>query len=148
VTAERAIAVRSLHRSLWVDRLAVIRALRLLERHYSRLRAGPAALDDPGELSIVFLTDAALARLHGRFLSDFAFGFAVTSPACPCEVLSAATIVYIQPGLSGRSFEQRENRERLEAAKKAAADHQADHDAQAKVIRDKDFIIGLIILWS
>lgn len=35
-----------------------------------RAAAGPGGLVPPGELSIAFVTDAALARLHGDFLDD------------------------------------------------------------------------------
>lgn len=40
-----------------------------LDEHHAVV-AGPASRRFPGEVSLVFLTDDALARLHGRFLND------------------------------------------------------------------------------
>jgi probable rRNA maturation factor len=40
-------------------------------------------LDRPGELSVAFLTDTALARLHGRFLSDPSPTDVITFPGDP-----------------------------------------------------------------
>jgi probable rRNA maturation factor len=54
------------HRRLRASREGVASAVGLLDsRPRSFLGGCP-----PGELSIAFLTDAALARLHGRFLED------------------------------------------------------------------------------
>jgi probable rRNA maturation factor len=71
----REIAIANRHPRLRFPRAAVIRALHTLDAHAativprapsaSRLRGVPA-----GELSLVFLSDAALARLHDDFLDD------------------------------------------------------------------------------
>jgi probable rRNA maturation factor len=64
--ARRALAIRSLHPGLRLSRPAVARALRLLDENAAALRCTVP----PGELSVVFLTDSALAQLHAAFLAD------------------------------------------------------------------------------
>lgn len=70
----RPISIANHHPRLRLDRRAVARAIHLLDKQFaapspgarpSRLLSAPA-----GELSLVFLTDAALARLHADFLAD------------------------------------------------------------------------------
>ena len=65
-----AIAVRSLYPRLVYSRSAVVRALRTLDRNRPVLKRPrcPAAI--VGELSVAFLTDAALAELHADHLGD------------------------------------------------------------------------------
>jgi probable rRNA maturation factor len=64
--AAREIHLHNAHPKLRLDRRAVIRALRLLDAAAERFEGGPGA----GELSVAFLTDDALARLHADFLED------------------------------------------------------------------------------
>ena len=68
------VAVRSLHPRLRFDRRSVIKAIAVLDAHLDQLSVpaprDAAANDSVRELSVVFLTDAALARLHGDFLAD------------------------------------------------------------------------------
>ncbi|MBL9210044.1 MAG: rRNA maturation RNase YbeY [Opitutaceae bacterium] len=63
------VALANRHPRLRINRAAVLRLFELLEQHRTtivgRRRAPPG-----GELSVVFMTDAALARLHGDFLDD------------------------------------------------------------------------------
>ena len=67
----RPIAVRSADPGLRVDRRAIARALGILESEgLARLATPDSVLGHPGGLSVVFLTPAALARLHARYLSD------------------------------------------------------------------------------
>lgn len=69
----RPVSVRNLHRGLRAPAraaAALVRALDAWGRH-------PAP---PGELSIVFLGDAALAELHGRFLDDPSVTDVITFP--------------------------------------------------------------------
>jgi probable rRNA maturation factor len=61
---------------LRIDRRAVARVIHTLDAHAAgivrpaiRAKAGPRGAPT-GELSLVFLTDAALAQLHGDFLDD------------------------------------------------------------------------------
>jgi probable rRNA maturation factor len=64
--ALRAVTVANRHGKLRVDRASLAAAVRVLDRNAARVRGGCPA----GELSVAFLTDAALARLHGAFLGD------------------------------------------------------------------------------
>ncbi len=62
----RPLALANRHPRLLLDRRGLAAALAALD-------AGAAAFAGgcpPGELSVAFLTDRALARLHGRFLAD------------------------------------------------------------------------------
>ncbi len=64
--ARRELSIASRHPRLRLDRRALARALATLDAHAGKFRGGCPA----GELSIAFLTDADLARLHADFLSD------------------------------------------------------------------------------
>jgi len=54
------------HPRLKADRRALAAAVGLLDRNAGGFMGGCP----PGDLSVAFLTDGALARLHGRFLDD------------------------------------------------------------------------------
>ncbi len=58
------VAVR--HSRLRVDRKSLRAALAVLDANAARFRGGCP----PGELSVAFVTDRSLARLHGDFLDD------------------------------------------------------------------------------
>lgn len=62
----REINISNQHPRLRIDDKAVRHAVRILDDAAKRFLDGPL----PGELSIVFLTDAAIARLHADFLDD------------------------------------------------------------------------------
>ncbi len=62
----RSLAIANRHPRLRLDRAGLIRAIAALDAHGAKFRGGCPA----GELSIVFLTDDALARLHADFLGD------------------------------------------------------------------------------
>ena len=62
----RTIAIANCHPRLRFGRRALAQAIHALDAHAQKFRGGPPA----GELSLVFLTDAALAKLHGDFLAD------------------------------------------------------------------------------
>ena len=80
----RSIAVRTLDPGLRIDRRAITRALRLLDRKpFGTPAAREPALDNPGELSVVFLTAGALARLHAGFLADPTETDVITFPGDP-----------------------------------------------------------------
>jgi probable rRNA maturation factor len=64
--AARAIGVVNRHPRLRVDRASVAAAVGALDSHAGAFRGGCPA----GELSVAFLTDAALADLHRRFMGD------------------------------------------------------------------------------
>jgi probable rRNA maturation factor len=65
----RPLAVANRHPRLRLDRRALARLVAILDAHAARLAPAAGALP-PGELSFVFLTDTALARLHANFLGD------------------------------------------------------------------------------
>ncbi len=62
----RSVAIANRHPCLRLDRRAVARVIHTLDAHAEKFRGGCP----PGELSLVFLTDAALAQLHAEFLGD------------------------------------------------------------------------------
>jgi probable rRNA maturation factor len=62
----RPIAIANRHPRLGLDRRAVKAAIGLLDAAAAKFRGGCPS----GELSVVFLTDAALARMHGDYLGD------------------------------------------------------------------------------
>lgn len=62
----RAVHVHNAHPKLRLDRRAVMRVVHTLDDHAADFLGGL----DEGELSIAFLTDPALARLHADFLDD------------------------------------------------------------------------------
>ncbi|MBP9913239.1 MAG: rRNA maturation RNase YbeY [Opitutaceae bacterium] len=62
----REIAIANRHPRLKLDLRALALAIATLDAHAARFHGGCP----PGELSLVFLTDPALARLHADFLDD------------------------------------------------------------------------------
>ena len=64
--AGRPLDVANRHPRLRVDRKAVAAAFGLLDAHARLFRGGCP----PGTLSVAFLEDPALARLHARFMGD------------------------------------------------------------------------------
>jgi probable rRNA maturation factor len=71
-SAMRPVAIANRHPRLRLDRRAVTRAVQALDAQPGRAVQSGSALDRSreGELSLVFLSDPALARLHGDFLGD------------------------------------------------------------------------------
>lgn len=69
MNAPREISIANRHSRLRLDRRAVTRLITTLDDHVSAIvRTHPGV--PPGELSLVFLTDPALAQLHADFLDD------------------------------------------------------------------------------
>ena len=71
----RSIEIANRHPQLKLDRRALKRAIHLLDEKFGEVSAtaqtvANARVCPPGELSLVFLTDAALAQLHADFLDD------------------------------------------------------------------------------
>ena len=72
-TEPREVAIANQHRRLRLKQSEIVRAIRTLDEQFgvsspqgkSKHRVCPL-----GELSLVFLDDATLARLHGQFLND------------------------------------------------------------------------------
>ena len=65
----RSITLANHHPRLRLDRRAVTRAVHTLDAHFATAKKNSPSVP-PGELSLVFLTDAALAQLHADFLDD------------------------------------------------------------------------------
>ncbi len=77
----RPISIANRHPRLRLDRRAIARAIHTLDAHFAPVSPRSALSSPlstrrsrrsapPGELSLVFLTDAALAQLHADFLED------------------------------------------------------------------------------
>ena len=70
----REISIANRHPRLRLERRAIVRAIHTLDAEFGKSkihnRNSEILLTPPGELSLVFLTDAALASLHADFLSD------------------------------------------------------------------------------
>jgi probable rRNA maturation factor len=65
----RPVVITNRHSGLRLDRRAVTRMIHALDDNSARIRVLKSDFLG-GELSVVFLTDLALARLHGQFLAD------------------------------------------------------------------------------
>ncbi len=65
----RLVAIANRHPRLRFKRAEVVRAIRILDAGHSALRIPRSALPS-GELSLVFLTDPALAKIHADFMDD------------------------------------------------------------------------------
>ncbi|MFZ5494802.1 MAG: rRNA maturation RNase YbeY [Verrucomicrobiota bacterium] len=62
----RQVPISNRHPRLRVPRAAVTRTVAVLDAHAAKFQGGCP----PGELSLVFLTDPALARIHADFMDD------------------------------------------------------------------------------
>ncbi len=65
----RPVAIANRHPRLRLKRAEVARLIHLLDANHSALRTPHSAIPR-GELSLVFLTDPALARIHADFMDD------------------------------------------------------------------------------
>jgi probable rRNA maturation factor len=63
---KRDVAIRNAHPRLKVPRAALANAIALLDENAGKFLGGCP----PGELSVVFLTDSALAKIHADFMDD------------------------------------------------------------------------------
>lgn len=64
--ASRIVSIRNAHPRLKADRRAIAAAIAVLDASAAKFLGGCP----PGELSLVFLTDPALAQIHGDFMDD------------------------------------------------------------------------------
>lgn len=62
----RSLAILNSHPRLRIDKKAITRVVTTLDGHAEKFRGGCPA----GELSLAFLTDSKLAKLHADFLDD------------------------------------------------------------------------------
>jgi probable rRNA maturation factor len=110
---KRPVTVHNAFPGLKLDRRAMARAIHTLDAHLASLR--PAAAEDSTlepfdhELSLAFLTDPALARLHADFLDDPAPTDVITFAGDPQAGLAGEICVSVdaarrQAGGSGARF--------------------------------------------
>ncbi len=71
----RSVTIANHHPRLRLDRRALTRAIHVLDAEFQNSRSSPFSKSKilscpPGELSLVFLSDPALAQLHATFLDD------------------------------------------------------------------------------
>jgi probable rRNA maturation factor len=99
--AERPVRVARRHPRLRLDRKGLGAALRLLDANAVRFRGGCP----PGELSVAFLSDPALARLHGQFLGDPSATDVITFGGDPAHGLAGEICVSVDAAAraAGRS---------------------------------------------
>ncbi len=62
----RTVAIRNAHPRLRLARAAITAAIAILDQHAARFLGGCP----PGELSLAFLTDQSLAKIHADFMND------------------------------------------------------------------------------
>lgn len=85
----RAVTIHNGHPRLCLDRRGATALIHLLDAHREKFRGGCP----PGELSLAFLTDAALARLHADFLGDPAVTDVITFAGDPAHGLAGEICV-------------------------------------------------------
>ena len=72
----REVLIANHHPRLRLNRRAVAKVIHTLDAHFFALTSGQSKIESrkskipTGELSLVFLTDPALAQLHADFLAD------------------------------------------------------------------------------
>jgi probable rRNA maturation factor len=66
----REVSIANRHPRLRIDRRGITKLVATLDAHHAALTTGRSSLANAFELSLVFLTDAALAQLHADFLDD------------------------------------------------------------------------------
>jgi probable rRNA maturation factor len=101
----REISIHNAHPRLRLDRRAIAAAIARLDARADRFRGGCP----PGELSIAFLTDPALAALHAGFLGDPATTDVITFGGDPAlgvagEVCVSADTAAAYAAAHGRDF--------------------------------------------
>jgi probable rRNA maturation factor len=87
----RAVNIANRHPRLTLDRKAVASAVRLLDANAGRFLGGCP----PGELSVAFLPDPALAHLHARFLGDASVTDVITFGGDPAHGLAGEICVSV-----------------------------------------------------
>jgi probable rRNA maturation factor len=87
----RAVTIYNGHPGLRPDRRAAAALIRTLDAHAGKFLGGCP----PGELSIAFLTDAGLARLHADFLADPGITDVITFAGDPAHGLAGEICVSV-----------------------------------------------------
>ena len=86
---KRTVSIRNAHPRLRLDRRAVAKAIAVLDAHAKEFLGGCP----PGELSLAFLTDPALAKIHGDFMDDPTATDVITFEGDPVAGLAGETCV-------------------------------------------------------
>jgi len=103
----RVVHVHNAHPRLKLDRRGVTRVVHTLDQHAADFQGGCPA----GELSLAFLTDPALARIHADFLSDPTTTDVITfegnsSLSCAGEICVSADTAANYAKLHDREFSE------------------------------------------
>ncbi|HXB02092.1 MAG TPA: rRNA maturation RNase YbeY [Opitutaceae bacterium] len=88
-TVQRLVTIHNGHPGLRPDRRAATAIIRTLDAHAGKFLGGCP----PGELSLAFLTDTGLARLHADFLADPGVTDVITFAGDPAHGLAGEICV-------------------------------------------------------
>jgi probable rRNA maturation factor len=112
----RVVTVHNGHPGLRPDRRAATALIHTLDAHAGKFLGGCP----PGELSLAFLTDAGLARLHADFLADPSVTDVITFASDPAHNL-AGEICVSADAAARQTRPERSRRTRPEGGRRAAA---------------------------
>src|SRR4051794_6666786 len=107
----RKVSIATRHPRLRIDRRAVTRLVAVLDENHTKLATKRSSLANELELSVAFLTDAALARLHDDFLDDPTTTDVITFEADPTlgsagEICVSADTAAAYARKHGRNFSE------------------------------------------
>src|ERR1700719_1042744 len=121
---QRLVTIHNGHPGLRPDRRVAAALIRTLETHAKKFLGGCP----PGELSLAFLTDAGLARLHADFLADPGITDVITFAGNPAHGLAGeicvsadAAMRQVYPEQRRRTSLQPSRRARPEPTRRAKA---------------------------
>ena len=92
----REVAITNRHPRLRLDRRAIEAAVAVLDAHAGKFLGGCPT----GELSLVFLTTTALARVHGDFMGDPTATDVITFAADPTSGLAGEICVSVDTAMA------------------------------------------------
>ncbi len=123
-TVQRLVTIHNGHPGLRADRRAATALIRTLDTHAGNFLGGCP----PGELSLAFLTDAGLARLHADFLADPSITDVITFAGDPAHGLAGEICVSADaaarqacPERSRRVYPERSRRTSLQRSRRVTA---------------------------
>lgn len=108
----RLVSISNRHSGLRLDRVAVVETIRALDANHAAIGLSPAAIPS-GELSLVFLTDAALAQLHAEFLDDPTTTDVITFEGDPAHGLAGEICVSVDTAAAYAKSHRRKFHEEL-----------------------------------
>lgn len=92
----RSLSIANRHPRLRLDRRGLARAIAALDAQAEQFEGGCP----PGELSLVFLTDPALAQLHAEFLDDPSETDVITFEGSPAAGLAGEVCVSVDTAVA------------------------------------------------